>query len=111
MSVPVSRIPAFLDSAGEALGRVSGVRVVAFGHLGDGNLHYNLSKPESDSNTRFIESTPAVNRIVHDLVASVGARFRLNTVSQLKRDEILRYRSADETAMMLAVKQLFDPRG
>ena len=55
--------------------------MVAFGHLGDGNLHYNLSKPESDSNTRFIESTPAVNRIVHDLVASVGARFRLNTVS------------------------------
>ena len=65
-----------------------------------------------DSNTRFIESTPAVNRIVHDLVASVGGSISAeHGLGQLKRDEILRYRSADETAMMLAVKQLFDPQG
>ena len=113
VSVPVSRIPAFLDSAGEALSDAfPGVRVVAFGHLGDGNLHYNLSKPESDSNTRFIESTPVVNRIVHDLVVSVGGSISAeHGLGQLKREEILRYRSADETAMMLAVKQVFDPRG
>lgn len=113
VSVPVSRIPAFLDAAGKALGLAfPGVRVVAFGHLGDGNLHYNLSRPETDSNARFVASTAEVNRIVHDLVASFGGSISAeHGLGQLKREEILRYRSPEETAMMADLKRLFDPRG
>ncbi|MBX3680240.1 FAD-binding oxidoreductase [Cognatazoarcus halotolerans] len=113
VSVPVSLIPAFLESAGKALCEAfPGIRVVAFGHLGDGNLHYNLSKPDSGSNAHFIDSTPTVNRIVHDLVVSFGGSISAeHGLGQLKRTEILRYRDPEETAMMVAIKQLFDPRG
>ena len=113
VSVPVSRIPEFLERAGAALAaRWPDVRVVAFGHIGDGNLHYNLSKPAADDNAAFIARTAEVNRIVHDLVCELGGSISAeHGIGQLKREEVLRYKPALEMELMRRVKQAFDPAG
>ncbi|WP_295002287.1 FAD-binding oxidoreductase [uncultured Dechloromonas sp.] len=113
VAVPVSRIADFLAAADAALAKAyPGIRVVAFGHVGDGNLHYNLSKPDAQDNAAFLAGQPQVNRIVHDLVhACNGSISAEHGLGQLKRDEILRYKSAVEMAMMRSVKQALDPRG
>ena len=113
VSVPVSRIPEFLERAGAALAaRWPDVRAVAFGHIGDGNLHYNLSKPAADDNAAFIARTAEVNRIVHDLVCELGGSISAeHGLGQLKREEVLRYKPALEMELMRRVKQAFDPAG
>jgi len=113
VSLPISYLPEFLDRAGSALeAAFPGVRVVAFGHVGDGNLHYNLSMPAGGDNTAFIAAQPAVNRIVHDLVHALGGSISAeHGIGQLKREEILRYKSPQEMAMMRAVKAALDPQG
>jgi len=113
ISVPVSSIPKFLSMADAALASVfPGVRVVAFGHLGDGNLHYNLSQPESQENAAFIAAQPAVNRLVHDTVNALnGSISAEHGIGQLKREEILRYKSPVEMALMRSLKEALDPRG
>ena len=113
IAVPVSRIPEFLQRADAALAAAyPGIRVVAFGHVGDGNLHYNLSKADAQDNAAFIAAQPAVNAIVHDLVhALAGSISAEYGIGQLKRAEILRYKSPVEMALMRSVKQALDPRG
>jgi FAD/FMN-containing dehydrogenase len=113
ISLPVSRIAEFIARADVALeAAFPHVRIVCFGHVGDGNLHYNQSKSAAQDNTMFIAQTDAVNRIVHDLVHELGGSISAeHGLGQLKRDEILRYKSATEMAMMRAIKQALDPRG
>ena len=113
VAVPVSSIPAFLERADAALERAfPGIRVVAFGHVGDGNLHYNLSKPDAQENAAFIASQPEVNRIVHDAVHALnGSISAEHGIGQLKREELLRYKSPVEIALMRSLKQALDPRG
>ena len=113
ISVPVSAIPSFLAQADAQLAEVfPGIRVVAFGHVGDGNLHYNLSKPNAQENTDFIASQPEVNRIVHDLVHVLnGSISAEHGIGQLKRVELLRYKSSVEMALMRCIKQALDPQG
>lgn len=113
ISVPVSRIPEFIARADASLADIfPGVRIVCFGHLGDGNLHYNQSKPVAQDNQAFIAQTEAVNRIVHDLVHELdGSISAEHGLGQLKREEILRYKSEVEMNMMRAIKQALDPSG
>jgi FAD/FMN-containing dehydrogenase len=113
IAVPVSAIPAFLASADAALAQAfPGIRVVAFGHVGDGNLHYNLSKPDAQDNSAFIAAQPDVSRIVHDTVHALnGSISAEHGIGQLKREEILRYKSPVEMALMRSVKQAIDPQG
>lgn len=113
ISVPVSRIPDLLTRADALLNEAfPGIRVVAFGHVGDGNLHYNLSKPDAQENKAFIASQPAVNRLVHDLVNELnGSISAEHGLGQLKRDELLRYKSPVEMALMRSIKQALDPQG
>jgi FAD/FMN-containing dehydrogenase len=113
VSVPVSSIPEFLERAGAALRqRWPDVRIVAFGHIGDGNLHYNLSRSEADDNASFIASTPEVNRVVHDLVHALsGSISAEHGLGQLKREEIARYKSPLELELMRTIKHAFDPMG
>lgn len=113
IAVPVSAIPNFLAQADAQLAEAfPGIRVVAFGHVGDGNLHYNLSKPGIQENTDFIASQPEVNRIVHDLVHVLnGSISAEHGIGQLKRDELLRYKSSVEMALMRCIKQALDPQG
>lgn len=111
--VPVSCIGEFLDRAGAALrSAYPGIRIVAFGHVGDGNLHYNQSKPEAGENAAFIAAQSQVNRIVHDIVHDLGGSISAeHGIGQLKREELQRYKSAVELDMMRAVKRALDPQG
>ncbi len=113
VSVPVSSIPEFLATTDAALARAfPGIRVVAFGHVGDGNLHYNLSKADAHDNTAFLASEPAVHRLVHDTVHALnGSISAEHGIGQLKREEILRYKSPVEMALMRSLKQALDPCG
>ncbi len=113
ISLPVSRIPEFLREARARLDAAfPGVRYVTFGHLGDGNLHYNLSAPEAVAPTTFIAETSRANRIVYDLVAELGGSFSAeHGIGQLKRDELSRYKPALEVELMRAIKHALDPAG
>ena len=114
ISLPVSAIPEFLERCGDALSAAyPGVRIVAFGHAGDGNLHYNPSMPQGgDENAGFIAQTAAVNRIVYDLVVSLGGSISAeHGLGQLKREEIRRYKSPLELDMMHRIRQALDPAG
>ena len=113
VSVPISRIPEFIERAGQALALAfPDIRIVAFGHIGDGNLHYNQSKPLAGENGVFIAAQPAVNRIVHDLVHELGGSISAeHGIGQLKRDELRRYKSAVEIEMMRSIKRTLDPQG
>ena len=113
ISLPVSRIAEFIARCDAALAAdFPGVRIVCFGHLGDGNLHYNQSKSSEFDNAGFIAQSPAVNRVVHDLAHELGGSISAeHGLGQLKREEILRYKSPVEMEMMRAVKRALDPRG
>jgi FAD/FMN-containing dehydrogenase len=87
-----------------------GCRMVTFGHLGDGNLHYNVSPPEGTSDEAFIDRQADINLIVHDSVhhfdGSISAEHGLGA---LKREEIKRYKSDAELDLMRTIKQALDP--
>ena len=111
IAVPVSRIPEFIARADAALkDRFPGVRIVCFGHIGDGNLHYNQSQTDALGNEAFIAATPQVNRIVHDIVNDLGGSISAeHGLGRLKREEILRYKSEVEMDLMRAIKRALDP--
>ena len=111
VSIPVSCISEFMRRADEALMQAfPAIRIVAFGHIGDGNIHYNCSKPQTAENRVFLASQADVNRIVYDIVASLGGSISAeHGLGQLKRDEIGRYKSALELELMRSVKRALDP--
>ena len=111
ISLPVSAIPEFLAECDAALATAfPRSRLVVFGHLGDGNLHYNLSAPEGIAANSFLANAEAANRIVHDCVARFHGSFSAeHGVGQLKRAELLRYKSGVELDLMRAVKSALDP--
>lgn len=113
ISVPLSRIPEFLQRCDAALLQAfPGLRIVAFGHVGDGNLHYNPSMPDESANERFMANTPEVNRIVYDLVVALGGSISAeHGLGQLKCQEIKQYKSPLELEMMRRIKHAFDPDG
>jgi FAD/FMN-containing dehydrogenase len=114
VSVPISAIAEFVDSTNAALvGRFPGVRMVVFGHLGDGNLHYNVSPPAGAADEQaFLDLQPAINLITHDaVVARRGSISAEHGLGQLRRDEAARYKSEVEMGLMRAVKAALDPHG
>ncbi|MEO8409628.1 MAG: FAD-binding oxidoreductase [Propionivibrio sp.] len=113
ISVPISRLGEFVELADAALEKAfPGIRIVTFGHVGDGNLHYNQSKPAAGENAAFIGAQPQVNRIVHDIVHQLGGSISAeHGIGQLKREELLRYKSPLEMEMMRSVKHALDPHG
>ncbi len=114
VSVPVSRVPDLIERAGAELARrFPDVRIVAFGHLGDGNIHYNCGKPQRDDARRFFgEESPEVNQVVYEVVRSLGGSISAeHGLGVLKVDEITRYKSVLELDLMRAIKRTLDPRG
>jgi FAD/FMN-containing dehydrogenase len=113
ISLPVSAIARFLDEAHTALtAALPGLSFVTFGHLGDGNLHYNLAPPEGVAADTFMDNAPRANRIVHDLVAAHGGSISAeHGIGQLKRGELVRYKNAVEIALMRSIKSALDPSG
>ena len=114
VSVPVSRVAEFIERASTELGaEFPGIRIVAFGHMGDGNIHYNASMPDAAQNAGFISNHEhAVNRIVYGIVAQLnGSISAEHGLGQLKREEITRYKDALELELMRSIKQTLDPHG
>jgi D-lactate dehydrogenase (cytochrome) len=112
ISIPIARIGEFIHTTDRLLqDAFPGCRMVTFGHLGDGNLHYNVSPPEGGSDVEFIARQEDINRVVHDSVSrfdgSISAEHGLGA---LKRGEIVRYKSEVELGMMRAIKQALDPK-
>jgi D-lactate dehydrogenase (cytochrome) len=111
ISIPIARIGEFIQVTDLLLqDAFPGCRMVTFGHLGDGNLHYNVSPPENSSDTAFIAQQEAVNRVVHDSVHRFGGSISAeHGLGALKRDEVLRYKSAVEMNLMRTIKRALDP--
>jgi len=113
VSVPISAIPRFIAEASRAvITAVPGARPVPFGHLGDGNIHFNISQPVGGDKAAFLARTDEVNRIVHDIVHAFGGSISAeHGIGQAKIDEITRYKSAVALETMRAVKRALDPKG
>ena len=113
VSIPISRISEFIATTDAELERAyRGLRMVTFGHLGDGNVHYNVSAPEGVAPGVFVMHTAAINRIVHDSVARFGGSISAeHGLGQLKREEIRRYKSSLELELMRKIKRSLDPHG
>ncbi|MCI0432068.1 MAG: FAD-binding oxidoreductase [Gemmatimonadetes bacterium] len=113
ISIPISRIGEFIEATDALLARAfPGVRMVTFGHVGDGNLHYNVAHPEGGDEAAFLARMADVNRVVHDSVAAFGGSISAeHGLGQYKRGEILRYKSNVEMELMRAIKRTLDPLG
>lgn len=111
VSVPVALVPTFLKEANAAvLDLVPGARIVSFGHLGDGNIHYNVSQPVGADKQAFLDLWGAMNERVHAVVARHGGSFSAeHGIGQLKRAELARTKPEAEMALMRAIKNVFDP--
>lgn len=113
VAVPISAIPSFIAEASRAVvAAVPGARPVPFGHLGDGNIHFNISQPAGGDKAAFLARTDEVNRIVHDIVHTFGGSISAeHGIGQAKVDEITRYKSAAALETMCAIKRALDPKG
>ncbi|WP_243490162.1 FAD-binding oxidoreductase [Massilia violaceinigra] len=113
ISLPVSRIADFIDSTdARVLAAYPGCQLVCFGHVGDGNLHYNVAPPPGTAHEDFLANQDAINRIVHDSVAAhAGSISAEHGIGALKRDELKRYKPEVELNMMRAIKAALDPLG
>ncbi|NEI68041.1 FAD-binding protein [Rhizobium lusitanum] len=113
VSVPVAQIPQFMAEAEKAVvAAMPGARICAFGHMGDGNIHYNISQPVGADKAEFIGRWREMNKIVHGLVLRYGGSISAeHGIGQLKRDELASIRSDIEMDLMRRIKTAFDPAG
>jgi len=113
VSVPVARIAEFVAKAGEAVQRICpGARPVVFGHFGDGNVHYNVTQPEGMDKAEFLALWAPMTEAVHDVIAALsGSISAEHGIGQMKRGELLRFKSPLEIEMMRRIKSALDPNG
>ncbi len=113
VSVAVSKVPDFIARATALVEEmVPGIRPVSFGHVGDGNVHFNLSQPVDADREAFLARWEEVNEAVHELVVEMGGSISAeHGIGRLKLAENARFKSAVELDLMRAVKQALDPRG
>jgi FAD/FMN-containing dehydrogenase len=110
----VSAIPGFVEHTEAALAQAfDGMRLVNFGHLGDGNLHFNVQAPESQPAQTFMDRhEQAVNALVYDAVCARGGSISAeHGIGALKRDQLAKRKSAVALQLMRAIKQALDPQG
>jgi FAD/FMN-containing dehydrogenase len=114
VSIPISSVPRFIAQASAALrAAYPGIRIVAFGHIGDGNIHYNISMLDAAKNADFIaQQEQGVNSVVYEVVSKLeGSISAEHGLGQLKREQITHYKSAFELELMRKIKQALDPNG
>lgn len=112
VAVPVSLVPAFIDQ-GMALiaANFPGARPVPFGHLGDGNIHFNISQPPGADKAAYLARWTEMNRLVHDLVVSMnGSISAEHGIGRLKVDEMKHYKDPVELDLMRRLKHALDPQ-
>ena len=113
VAVATSRVPEMIRRCTKAVETaLPGVRVVAFGHLGDGNTHFNLTQPVGADKPGFLAQWSRMNRIVHDIVVEMeGSISAEHGIGRLKTDELAHYKPALDLELMRRVKTALDPRG
>jgi D-lactate dehydrogenase (cytochrome) len=113
ISVPVAALPRFIERGAELCARLAPEGfLVAYGHAGDGNLHFNLNQREGTDRAAFFARESTLRRAVHDLVAELGGSFSAeHGIGALKVDELRRYAPPAELAAMHRIKQALDPHG
>lgn len=113
ISVPIGAIAQFMQQAGEwVTAHVPDGQTLAYGHIGDGNLHFNIQQHPGTDAAAFLARAPQIHRALYDLVASFGGSFSAeHGIGQLKTAELARYKSAAELALMRSLKQALDPNG
>ncbi|MEO1154079.1 MAG: FAD-binding oxidoreductase [Pseudomonadota bacterium] len=113
IALPLGEVAGFIDQAGTAIAAIDPtIRINAFGHLGDGNLHYNAFPAQGRTREAYANVAPDVTRKVHDLVAGLGGVFSAeHGVGRLKVDELQRYGDPAKLAAMRAIKDALDPQG
>ena len=112
ISVPVSAMPEFLERANaEVAEAVDGIQICAFGHIGDGNAHYNLNQPDDIDGEAFLEYKDELNRIVHDIATNLrGSISAEHGIGRLKREELQHYKSPVALDVMRNIKAAIDPK-
>lgn len=112
ISLPLSEIPGFIARTGPEIGAIGPFRINVFGHLGDGNLHYNVFPPKGRSPGEFRDLAPDVTRLVHDRAVASGGSFSAeHGIGRLKPAELLRYGDPARLSAMRAIKSALDPLG
>ncbi len=113
VSVPVSKLPEFITEASSAVEAFQpGVRICCFGHMGDGNMHFNVSQPVGMDSQAYLARWHDMNRVVHDIVMRLNGSFSAeHGVGVLKRDDMQRYKSGVELEVMRSLKRALDPKG
>ncbi|MDH4312657.1 MAG: hydroxyacid dehydrogenase, partial [Gammaproteobacteria bacterium] len=114
VAVPVAALPAFLRKASAAVAQVApSARLVAYGHVGDGNLHFNLSEPAGGGDRAgFLALQEALGHAVHACVQEFGGSISAeHGIGQLKRDLLAQYKDPVALAAMRSIKRALDPRG
>ena len=113
VSVPVSRIPDFIEQAGLVVAKlIPGARLVPFGHIGDGNIHFNVSQPIGADKAAFLARWEEVAAAVHDVVLRLGGSISAeHGIGRLKRHLMPAIKSPVELALMRDMKRLLDPNG
>jgi FAD/FMN-containing dehydrogenase len=112
ISVPLSCVPDFITRADGALAQMGDMRVNCFGHLGDGNLHYNVFPAQGRMAGDYAAQSGAIKALVHDIVHDMGGSVSAeHGLGRLKTDDLLRYGDAGKLAAMRAIKCALDPQG
>ena len=111
VSVPVSRVADFIEAASAASeAAMPDIRVCAFGHVGDGNIHFNLTQPAGMDKAAFLADWERFNRIVHDIVAAMnGSIAAEHGIGLIKRDELVHYKDPVAIDLMRTIKRALDP--
>jgi FAD/FMN-containing dehydrogenase len=113
VSVPVSKIPALIELGTKALlDAMPDARPMPFGHVGDGNLHFNVSQPVGIDKQAFLDKAPEIGERLYDVVIKLGGSISAeHGIGRLKRDMMAKIKSPVELQMMKDLKRLFDPKG
>ena len=113
VSVPVANVPAFIDEANAAVVKlIPGARPLPFGHLGDGNIHYNVSQPESADKEQFLDRWHDVNTVVFEVVLKYGGSISAeHGIGIMKRDLLPTIKDPVAMDLMRALKKTLDPNG
>jgi FAD/FMN-containing dehydrogenase len=113
VSIPIDRIGDFIEVADAAIMKsIPNARVVAFGHVGDGNVHLNVSQPKDVSANDFLQERDAIAKIVYEIVDKFGGSFSAeHGIGQARRKYLRQYRSQAELDTMRAIKAALDPLG
>jgi FAD/FMN-containing dehydrogenase len=112
ISIPISVIPEFIARGREVVADLGPLRINAFGHLGDGNLHYNVFPPKGRQRAEFADLAPVVKRVVHDLVDEMdGSISAEHGIGRLKVEDLERYADPAKLSAMRAIKAALDPLG